>query len=295
MNTIASYYMQVTLLPKSTLRELDMICNNFLWGQNDGKQKIHLVGQHHTFLPKEKGGLGIRSHQDLNIALMAKLGWRLTEGTTNLAKECIESKYVRGKNMVAFKKGSQIWKNVAHGSSLLEDSRVWKVGNGHSIDLWRDNWLGIGPIVNLVQGPLNKHEEGLRVKDIIRHNTWDINALSMHLPHFLRERIKNTLIHFHVRDKCFSMFVDKGKFSLTCAYKALVEHRTPQIRKDWIWKSNTLPKLRFFMWLVWWDRLPHKALLSLRKIIAAPTCSWCQNIEEDSLHAIRDCSHANEV
>lgn len=46
------------------------------------------------------------------------------------------------------------------------------------------------------------------------------------------------------------------------------------------------------MWLVWWDHLPHKVLLSLRKIIATHICSWCQNLEEDSLHAIRDCNHA---
>lgn len=120
---------------------------------------------------------------------MAKLGWRLTEGNTNLAKECIESKYVRGDYIVAYNKGSQVWKNVAHGSLLLERSKMWKVGDSHSIDLWRDNWFGIGAISNFIQGPLNKHEEMLRVKDIINQNRWDLSALSLHLPHFLVERI----------------------------------------------------------------------------------------------------------
>lgn len=50
LNSIPLY-----LLPKATLNELDQICNNFLWG---GK-KMHLVGKDHTFLPKEKGGLGL--------------------------------------------------------------------------------------------------------------------------------------------------------------------------------------------------------------------------------------------
>ena len=38
MNSVASYYMQVTQLPKTTLKELDQICNDFLWGDVEGKK-----------------------------------------------------------------------------------------------------------------------------------------------------------------------------------------------------------------------------------------------------------------
>lgn len=31
---------------------------------------------------------------------------------------------------------------------------MWSLGNVHSIMFWLDNWLGIGPIRNFVQGPL---------------------------------------------------------------------------------------------------------------------------------------------
>lgn len=93
MNSIASYYMQATQLPKSTLVELDRICNNDFTG---------MMGQTHSFLLKHKGGIEIRSHVDLNHAMLVKLGWKMLEGENNLAKECITSKYVRERSNVTF-------------------------------------------------------------------------------------------------------------------------------------------------------------------------------------------------
>lgn len=84
LNTIPNYYMQTILFPIATLRELDRICNNFLWGENEGKNRLRLVSKEATFLPKSKGGLGVRSHRVLNTCLMAKLAWKLCHGPHNL-------------------------------------------------------------------------------------------------------------------------------------------------------------------------------------------------------------------
>lgn len=108
MSTIASYYMQATDLPKAILVELDNICNNFLWGEFEGKKKMHLIENTHTFLPKSMGGLGIRSHVDLNMATLSKLGLRMCQGPQTLAKECINSSYSRANYNIAYSKGSQV-------------------------------------------------------------------------------------------------------------------------------------------------------------------------------------------
>lgn len=102
MSTIASYYMQATDLPKAILVELGNICNNFLWG------KMHLIENTHTFLPKSMGGLGIRSHVDLNMATLSKLGLRMCQGPQTLAKECINSSYSRANYNIAYSKDSQV-------------------------------------------------------------------------------------------------------------------------------------------------------------------------------------------
>lgn len=65
------------LPPASTHKDLDKICNNFLWGDSIEGRKIHLVRKILSFLPKEYGGLGIRSQKLVNQAYMAKLGWKV--------------------------------------------------------------------------------------------------------------------------------------------------------------------------------------------------------------------------
>lgn len=72
--------MHASQLSKATLKELDKICNDFLWDDSGEVKRIHLVGQAYTFLPKHMGGLGIRSHCDLNYTKLAKLGWKMTKG-----------------------------------------------------------------------------------------------------------------------------------------------------------------------------------------------------------------------
>lgn len=94
LNTISSYYLQTQTLPATTLNDLDRTCNNFLWGEKDSKNRLHLVGKESSFLPKPQGGLGIRAHHDLSLVYMARLGWRMSQGVSNLAQECIMSKYL---------------------------------------------------------------------------------------------------------------------------------------------------------------------------------------------------------
>ena len=41
--TIPLYPMQVAVIPKHTCKEIEKICKRFIWGQQEGRDKIHLV------------------------------------------------------------------------------------------------------------------------------------------------------------------------------------------------------------------------------------------------------------
>ena len=56
---------------------MDRISRNFLWGSLDHKRKLHMVGWKKITKPKKEGGLGLQSAKEKNIALLAKLNWRL--------------------------------------------------------------------------------------------------------------------------------------------------------------------------------------------------------------------------
>lgn len=155
-------------LPAATLKDLNRVCNNFLWGDVENHKRIHLVEMERTFRPKTMGGLGVHNQTLMNKAYMEKLGWKLSQGPNNLAQKCITSKYIDGDYVTCFTKGSPIWQSVRKGWDLLAKNSLWILGNGVAIDFWNDNWLGIGTIRSHVASPLNLHEDEYKVRDVTR-------------------------------------------------------------------------------------------------------------------------------
>lgn len=150
------------------MHSIDKICNDFLWGDTEGKKRLHLVNRQTTFLPKDMGGLGIRNQFALNRASMAKLGWKMCHGGDSLAKECIFSKYVHTTHVTNFKYGSPIWQGIGKGWDLLAHNNTWTLVKGEAINFWGENWVGIGPLRSIIEGPLTREEESFRVSDILK-------------------------------------------------------------------------------------------------------------------------------
>lgn len=96
-------------------------------------------------------------------------------------------------------------------------------------------------------------------------------------------------------DYPISSFEANNKFSLVFAYSALTSKRKPQQSLDWLWKGTCTPKIKFFLWLAWWNRLPTNQLLQCRNIIPSPLCPLCSLHVESSIHTLRDCRVASEV
>lgn len=54
------------------------------------------------------------------------------------------------------------------GWSLLQENSTWQLGKGGTrMNLWEDNWLAVGSLRSLIQGPLREGDEGLKVGDIV--------------------------------------------------------------------------------------------------------------------------------
>lgn len=285
-----AYYLQTQTLPVEKLNELDQTCNNFLWGYKDSKKIIHLIGKEFTFLPKSQGGLGIISHHDLSTIYMARLWWKMSQGPSNLAQECIQSKYVLENRVIPFKNSSKIWKSIGIGWPLLNENKVWVIGNGNQISLWEDNCLGIGSLRSLIHGPLMQGEQNLTLRDVGVNGSWDLSHLSFPLPDFISFRILDLPVPTQAcdhHDHPLSSFVLDDKFSMTSAYVALTLPRKSSVDLEWLWKGTLTPKLKIFLWLVWWDRLPTKHLLNQRKIASSNLCPLCQDHVESSIHIVR--------
>lgn len=91
--TIPNYVMQCLALPPKILNNIDRLSRNFLLGHSDNKKKLHLVSWKKITKTKKEGGLGLHEAKAKNIALLAKLNWRMHREKESLWARVLSHKY----------------------------------------------------------------------------------------------------------------------------------------------------------------------------------------------------------
>jgi hypothetical protein len=93
--TVPSYAMSTFLLPKTFCRKLDQCFKNFWWGFSPKKSKnLSLKSWNSLCSPKALGGLGFKKMEDVNLALITKLGWKLLTSSTSMWVQQLQGKYI---------------------------------------------------------------------------------------------------------------------------------------------------------------------------------------------------------
>ena len=116
----------------------------FYWGSSNGKRKVHWRAWDDLLQPKNKGGAGFRDFRLFNQALLARQAWRLITRPESLCAQVLKARYYpEGKleDTVFSGNASSSWQAISYGLELLKKGLVWRVGNGRSIRVWRDNWI----------------------------------------------------------------------------------------------------------------------------------------------------------
>lgn len=84
------------IIPQSILKEVDMICKEYLWSSSEEKKKLPLVAWENICYPKKLRGLNVKGIINWNIASVGKLLWQLIK-----YKEALWVKWVNGVYMKA--------------------------------------------------------------------------------------------------------------------------------------------------------------------------------------------------
>lgn len=94
-----------------------------------------------------------------------------------------------------------------------------------------------------------------------------------------------------------STFVSIKGFSLSLAYRASLHNLETHshVNISWLWRSQTLPKVKYFLWLVWLGRFPHNLLLSIRIIVPSPKYMCCDFPCENDDHVLRNGNVAAQI
>ena len=93
--------------------------------------------------------------------------------------------------------------------------------NGEKVKVWNDFWLPMGTLRTLIEGPLNRDENLITMKQCFDQNhEWQAQCLSFDLPEHILNAIKATPLSssHETEDSLQWAFSKNGFFSLKSAY-----------------------------------------------------------------------------
>ncbi|XP_057842846.2 uncharacterized protein LOC131052243 [Cryptomeria japonica] len=123
LSAIPIYQMSCFRLSFKVAKELDSLFKKFLWDGAQEKKKNPLINWDTTFLLKMEGGAGLRKMDLHNLALGAKLAWKM------------------------YAQPHKSWCKIMAAKSIITEHLTWKIGNGGKAKFWRDSWNGDIPLV----------------------------------------------------------------------------------------------------------------------------------------------------
>ena len=265
---------------------------------------IWLVGWNKIIRPKEEGGLRIQAAKFKNLALLAKLNWRLNQEKESIWAKVILRKYCSVNRMRARVPDklpcSPNWRAIKVGFQTFADGICWGVGNGERINIWSDNWIKGSSLRELIKGPLTQKEVDMKLSKLLLDTVqgWKWEALSFELLASIKDRIKAIPRQLVRRreDVIMWKFFKDGEFTTKFAYAWLNGFQQIDVtfQGQWIWKIDTLPKIINFLWLCMHNSLLVRAVLAMRGIIRDSSCPLCNNSLETIRHLLIKCVVAKE-
>ena len=302
-----SFAMSSFKLPVSLCKRIQSVVTRFWWDDNEEKKKMAWVSWERISKPKASGGLGIRDFQKFNDALLAKIGWRLLENPESLLGKTLFGKYCPENNILEASPPSVMshgWRSVLVGRDLLLKKIGWAVGDGKSINIWRDPWLSMSTQLRPM-GPPNEQHAAMVVADLMlpggRH--WDLQKIRLILPEYedLILSIKHSTTG--APDKLMWLGTKSGEYATKSGYYAAMEDEDHQDNEfagpdfNWkkcVWNVDTAPKLKLFAWKILKGALPVGERLVDRHIDIDPKCKRCGCIESIT-HVLFHCPFARKV
>lgn len=131
---------------------------------------MHLVGWNKIIKSKDEGGLGIQAAKAKNIALLAKLNWRMYHEREAFWAKVLLNKYCsqtrrssRDPDKLLY---SPNWIAIKKGFPIFVRGIGWNVGSPSKLMFWSNKWVKGDSVKELIQGPLLYAEDLISIEEM---------------------------------------------------------------------------------------------------------------------------------
>ncbi|GKA70238.1 hypothetical protein Tco_0776302 [Tanacetum coccineum] len=149
ISSLHVYWASVLIIPKGIIYDIQSLIRGFLWCNGEYKRGKAKVAWDDICLPKSEGGLGLRSLDLFNMALMTTHIWNIVSNKESL------------------------W--LLQLRVLVRPFFSVKLGNGRDTSVWHDSWCSHCPLSRLIS-PRDIYSEGFNnqamVADFVINNVW---------------------------------------------------------------------------------------------------------------------------
>lgn len=122
LSTIPVYAMQTVKLPSTVLEHLERLACQFFWGSTNDSKVMHTIAWHKICCPKSMGGLGLPKLESMNLALLAKLAWKLGSNHHSLSNHVLQVKYGGWQAVIGNFPSphcSSLWRSILQTTALM--------------------------------------------------------------------------------------------------------------------------------------------------------------------------------
>lgn len=312
---IPTYVMSCFQIPVGVCEKLRKPISNFWWGVDNGKKKVHWKSWDWLSSPKYLGGMGFRDMAIFNQAMLGKQCWRLLTEPHSLCARVMKGRYFPDGDFWSAqcpRSSSYTWRSIMHGKKLLQQGILWRVGDGKTISILKDNWIPeVTPGTFTTSYPLidNQTVSALMDGDGKHWNTYLVKEI---FPTEISRKILSIPISAEgCNDFPSWPYTKNGIYSVRSAYNLArsqlfwktqssngkgASSKQEIMEKAWkkLWAINCPNKMKVVLWRMAHNCLPTGTQLQVRSIPTRYDCYFC-NRGETIEHCFLQCEYVKEI
>lgn len=305
--SVQAFWTNHFLLPKGVHKHMQQLFTRFLWKGDATSLGGAKVSWNDICLPKEEGGLGIKSTIEWNHAQILTHLWKVATKSTSLWASWVQKTVLKTKNFWAIDIPSDcswIWKKLLRLRTKAKRWISYRLGSGASVSLWYDPWW-------------NHHSLACNDKDRIIlssglsptatvHDIIDTGQWVLPRPNLNHHHVSPGLLtwlntfdfpNFNLENEDSILWDNQlGKnVSTGTIWGSIRSSGAPAPWHGAVWFKGHIPRYAFLNWLLCHDRVATLKRLASFGIPLATHCSLCVGGEESAQHLFVSCAYSSFI